>query len=145
LKLTETIKSLHDRCFGFVARYSSRLRKIFHSVVAASKEVKYASDDLHGALGWVEKEIDAFDEVMEGQGDFCALVVSQGTNVVFEKVGCTHLKSINKPTFDISLADLAEMSTEAINVGNRFVTQIWTKGGREVAGDEVRALLNEVC
>jgi hypothetical protein len=34
------------------------------------------------------------------------------------------------------------MSTEAISVGNKFITQIWMKGGREVVGDEMRALFN---
>jgi hypothetical protein len=29
-------------------------------------------------------------------------------------------------------------------VGNRFITQIWTKGGRELARNEARALLDEV-
>lgn len=56
----------------------------------------------------------------------------------------THLKSINKSTFNISPSDLNRMPTKARSVGNRFVTKIWTKGGREVDGDEARALLNKV-
>jgi hypothetical protein len=111
----------------------------------AWEEAKYAPDNLPGALDSVEKEIDAFNKVLEGQGDLCALVASRGTTLLFEKVGCTHLKSVNKPTFNISLADLAGMSTEAISVGNKSVTQIWTEGGREIAGDEARALHNKVC
>jgi hypothetical protein len=122
----------------------SGLREIFHSIGVASKEAKYKPDDLPRVLEWVEKEIDAFDKVMEGQGDFCALVASRGTAAIFEKARCTHLKSVNKPTFNISPYDLNGMSTKAISVGNIFVTQIWTKGGREVAGGEARALLNEV-
>ncbi|KAL5671745.1 hypothetical protein ACJX0J_016051, partial [Zea mays] len=41
---------------------------------------KEADDDVflivleQRALEWVEKEIDVFDKVMEGQGNFCALV-----------------------------------------------------------------------
>lgn len=124
LKLTEAIKSLRNTCFGFVSQCSSRLREIFYSVGAASEEVKYAYHDLPRALGWVENEIDVFDEVMEGQGDFCAIVASRGTVAVFEKAGCTYLKSVNKPTFDISSADMARMLIEAISVGNRFFTQI---------------------
>jgi hypothetical protein len=67
------------------------------------------------------------------------------TAAIFEKSGCTHLKSINKPNFDISPANLTGMSTEVDCVGNRFVTQIWVKGGRKVTGDEGRVLLDEVC
>jgi hypothetical protein len=51
------------------------------------------------------------------------------------------LKSINKPTLSISQADLDNILGEARSVGNRFVTRIWTKGDREVAGNEARALL----
>jgi hypothetical protein len=127
-----------------MTRCSSRLREIFHSIGVGSKESKHTPDDLPIALECVEKEIDAFDEVMEGHGDFCALVASRGNVAIFVKVGCTHLKSVNKPTFNISPSNLNGMPAQARSVGNRFVTQIWTKGGREVAGDEARALLNEV-
>lgn len=144
-KLAEALKNLRDSCFGFVPRCSTRLHEIFHPIGVASEEIKYAPEHLPGALGWVEGEVDAIGEVMEGQGHFCVLVASRGTAAIFEKAGCTHLKSINKPNFDISPADLTEMSTEAVCVGNRFVTQIWAKGGKKVAHDEARALQNEVC
>jgi hypothetical protein len=75
-RLTEGIKNLRDTCFGFVARCSTRLCEIFHSIGVALGEVKYAPDDLPRALGWVEGEVDAFGEVMEGQDNFCALVAS---------------------------------------------------------------------
>lgn len=75
-RLTEGIKNLRDTCFGFVARCSTRLCEIFHSIGVALGEVKYAPDDLPRALGWVEGEVDAFGKVMEGQGDFCTLVAS---------------------------------------------------------------------
>jgi hypothetical protein len=53
------------------------LREIFHFVGAALVEAKHTPDDLPKALEWVEKEFDAFDEVMEGHGDFCALIASE--------------------------------------------------------------------
>jgi hypothetical protein len=82
---------------------------------------------------------------MKGQGDFCTLFATHGTTYIFEKAGCTHLKLVNKPNFDISVDDLATMSTEAYIVGNKFISQIWSKGGREIVGDEARPLLDEVC
>ena len=81
---------------------------------------------------------------MAGQGDFCALVAAGGTDAIFAKAGCNHLKNVNKPTFNISPADLENIPSEAQSVGNIFVTQIWTKGGRELAGNEARAFLDEV-
>jgi hypothetical protein len=92
----------------------------------------------------VEKEVNDFDEVMIGYDDFCALVAARGTAAIFAKARCNHLKSINKPTLSISLADLDNIPGEARSVGNRFVTHIWTKGDQEVARNEACALLDEV-
>jgi hypothetical protein len=68
---------LRQTCSGFVARCSTRLRNIFSSVGAISREKNYSTKDILKALDFVEKEIYEFDEVMEGHGDFCALVVSR--------------------------------------------------------------------
>jgi predicted nicotinamide N-methyase len=57
---------------------------------------------------------------------------------------CNHLKNGNKPTFVLLASDLFNIPAEARSVGNRFFSQIWTKGGREVAGDEGRALIDKV-
>jgi hypothetical protein len=43
----------------------------------------------------MEKEINEFDEVMEGHGDFCALVAARGTTNIFAKAGCKHLRDTN--------------------------------------------------
>jgi hypothetical protein len=125
-------------------RWSLCLCEIFNSVGAMSGEAKYPADDISKALEFVEKEINEFEEVMEGHGDFYTLVASRGTTTIFAKAGCKHLRDVNKPTFTISLADLENISSEARSVGNRFITQIWAKGGRELAGNEAQALLDEV-
>jgi hypothetical protein len=92
----------------------------------------------------VEKEINEFYEVMEGHEDFYAMVAAQGTTNIFAKARCKQLRDVNKPTFAISLADLTNIPAEARSIGNRFITQIWAKGGREAAGDEARALHGKV-
>jgi hypothetical protein len=109
-----------------------------------SGEEKYSANDILKALEFVEKEINEFDEVMEGHRDFCALVAARGTTNIFAKAGCKHLRDINKPTFAISPADIENIPSEARSMGNRFITQIWAKGVRELAENEARALLNEV-
>ena len=84
------------------------------------------------------------EEVITGHGDFCALLASRGTSVAFLKARCTHAKTVNKPTFSLSSSDLVDIPSEARSIGNRFITQIWAKGGRELAGDEAWKLLNSV-
>jgi chromosome segregation ATPase len=123
-KLSEALKMLRDTCSGFVARCSLHLREIFSSVGAMSGEEKYSTDDIPKALEFVEKEINEFNEVMEGHRDFCALVSARGTTNIIAKAGCKHLRDVNKPTFTISPADLENIPSEARSVGNRFITQI---------------------
>jgi hypothetical protein len=82
--------------------------------------------------------------VIVGHGDFCALLASRGTAVAFMKAGCTHGKTVNKPTFSLSPSDLVDIPSEAQSIGNRFITQIWAKGGWDLAGDEARSLLKLV-
>jgi hypothetical protein len=92
----------------------------------------------------IEKEIEDLDEVIVGHDDFCALVASRGMTVIFAKAGCNHLKIVNKPTFGLLALDLDNILAKSRSVGNRCITIIWTKGGREVAGDKARALIDKV-
>jgi hypothetical protein len=66
---------------------------------------------------------------MVGHGDFCALVVARRTATIFAKVGCKHLKNVNKPTFTISPANVENIPSEARSV----VTDLLPKFGRRVA------------
>jgi hypothetical protein len=60
------------------------------------------------------------------------------------KVGCNHMRAVNRPNFGLSPSDLVDILAEARSLGNRFIPQIWAKGSRELAGDEARNLLNKV-
>jgi hypothetical protein len=82
------------------------------------------------------------DEVITRHRDLCALLASRGTAATFLKSGCTHAKIVNKTTFSLSPSDLVDIPGEAQSIGNRFITQIWAKGGRELAIDEAQKLLN---
>jgi hypothetical protein len=101
-------------------------------------------EDLPGTFDHIEGEIDALDEVIARHGDFCALLASRGTAVAFMKAGYTHGNIVNRPNFSLSPADLDDIPGLARSIGNRFVTQIWAKGGRNLAGDEARSHLNPV-
>jgi hypothetical protein len=72
-KLSEALKLFRETCSSFVDRCSLHMREFFSLVRAISGEENYSTDDILKALKFVEKEINEFDEVMEGHGDFCAL------------------------------------------------------------------------
>jgi hypothetical protein len=143
-KLSEALTLLWETCLGFVARCSTRLCEIFNSVGVMLGEKYYSAEHIPKALDFAKKEINEFDEVMERHGDFLALVAARRTTNIFAKAGCKQLRDVNIPTFVISPADLANIAAEARSICNRFITQIWAKGGREDAGDEARSFLGEV-
>jgi hypothetical protein len=112
------------------------LKGIFSSVGATSEGINPLAEDIPWAFDHIENEVEALDEVITRHGDFCALVASRDTTAAFMKVGCTHAKTVNKPNFNLSTTNLVDIPTEAQSIGNGFITEIWAKGGRELAGDE---------
>jgi hypothetical protein len=132
-KLSEALRALKERCFSCASQCTTRLKSIFNSVRATSKEASFSAKDIPAALECVEKEVDVLDEVITDHGDFCALVASCGKAAALIKAECNHARTINRPNFSLSSLDLVDVPAEARSIGNTFITQIWAKGGRELA------------
>jgi hypothetical protein len=113
-------------------------------VGANSEKFEPSVEDLPSTFEHIESKVEALNEILAGHGDFCALLASRGTAVAFMKAGFTHGKIVNRPNFSLSLVDLVDIPSLARSIGNRFITQIWTKGGRNLAGDEARSHLKPV-
>jgi DNA repair exonuclease SbcCD ATPase subunit len=144
MKLRESMKDLRNKCTDFATRCVNRLKGIFNSVGATAEKITPSAEDIPRAFEHIENEVEALDEVISGHVDLCAFVASRGTAAAFMKAGCTHAKVVNKPTFNLSTSDIIDISAEARSIGNKFITQIWAKGGRELAGDEAQKLLDSV-
>jgi hypothetical protein len=71
-------------------------------------------------------------------------VASRVTAAAFLKAGCDHGKIVNRPNFTLSPSILDDIPDLARSISNRFVKMIWTKGGREKAGNEARSHLEAV-
>jgi hypothetical protein len=143
-KLHESLRDLRNKCLEFATRCVHGLKGVFSSVGASSEEIAPSAEDISDTFKHIENEVDALDELITGHGDFCALLASCGTAAAFLKAGCTHAKTVNKPNFSLSPSDLVNIPGEAQSIGNRFITQIWDKGGRELARDEARNLLKSI-
>jgi hypothetical protein len=143
-KLQESLKELWNVCLNFGNRCVQWLSQVFNSVGASSEKFEPLVEDLPSTLEHIESEVEALDKVIAGHGDFCALLASCGTAVPFMKAGCTHGKIVNRPNFSLSPADLADIPSLARSIENRFITQIWTKGGQDLAGDEARSHLKPI-
>jgi hypothetical protein len=142
--LQKSLKELQDKCLNFGTRCVQRLKQVFNTVGASSEKFKPSAEDLLGIFDHIEGKVDALDEVITGHGDFYALLASRGTTIAFMKAGCTNRNIVNRPNFSLSPADLNDIPSLARSIGNRFVTQIWVKGGRSLAGDEARSHLKPV-
>jgi hypothetical protein len=142
--LRKLLTSLQENCLEFSNKCIQRLKKIFYSVGASSEKFTPSAEDLPKTFEHIEGEIDELDEVIAGHGDFCAWVASRGTAAAFLKAGCEHGKIVNRPNFTLSPSILDDMPDLARSISNRFIKMIWTKGGREKAGDEARSHLEPV-
>jgi hypothetical protein len=107
------VKALKEKCFDFASRCIARLRSIFNSIGAATKETSLSAEDIPGALECIEKEVYVLDKVITDHEDLFALVASRGTVVAFIKAGCNHAKAVNTPNFNLSSSDLVDIPTEA--------------------------------
>jgi predicted nuclease with TOPRIM domain len=123
-KLQKSLKDLRDTCLKFGSRCVQQLKRVF-----SSEDITPSSEDISNTFEHIENEVDALDEVIAGHGDFCALLASRGTAAAFLKAGCTHAKTVNRPTFGLSPSDLIDIPSEARSIGNRFITQIWANSG----------------
>jgi hypothetical protein len=131
-------------CLSFGSRCIQRLKKVFNSVRASAEKFTPLAENISSTFEHIEGEVEALYKVIAGHDDFCALLASRGTAATFLKAGCTHTKIVNRPTFSLSSTDLVDIPGEARSIGSRFITQIWAKGGQDLAGDEARSLLKSV-
>jgi deoxyribodipyrimidine photolyase len=142
--LQKLLRELQEKCLSFDTQCLQRLKQVFNSVGASSEKFKPSVENLPETFDHIEGEVDALDEVIAGHTDFCALLASRGTAVAFIKSSCTHGKIVNRPNFSLSPVDLIDIPSLARSIGSRFITQVWIKGGREIAGDEARSHLKPV-
>jgi hypothetical protein len=143
-KLKQSLEEFRNMCLDFGSCCVQQLKKVFNSVGANAEKFTPSAENISSTFEHIKGEVEALDEVIAGHGDFCALLASRGTDEAFLKAGCTHAKILNSPNFSLSASDLIYIPNIARSIGSRFTTQIWAKGGRELASDEARSLLKLV-
>jgi hypothetical protein len=55
-----------------------------------------------------------------------------------EKAGCEHVKALAQPESIFSADDTKDPSVEASLLGGRFYSDVWMKGGREMADEAIK-------
>jgi hypothetical protein len=63
---------------------------------------------------------------------------ARGVASILEKVDCDHAKAVVQPDFAFSTNDVRNPSAEATTLGGKFYSEVWLKGGREIANEAIR-------
>jgi hypothetical protein len=117
---------------------AKKLKDNFGRVGAFSSEQKFICGDLDGVIEWIIGEVEAFDEILSDRGDFCAFAGAWGVTAILEKAGCEHAKATAQSGFVFLADDTKDPSVEASALGGRFYSDVWMKGGREIADEAIR-------
>jgi hypothetical protein len=114
------------------------LRNVLTIYGAFSLEQNFIRGDPDGVIQWINGEAKAFEEILGDRGDFCAFAGACEVVSVLEKVGYEHAKAVVQPVFSLSANDIRNPSTEAAALSGNFYSEVWLKGGREIAVEAIR-------
>jgi hypothetical protein len=110
----------------------------FTKVSAYSSEENFIRGDPEGVIEWINREAEAFEEILNDRGDICAFSGARGIAAILEKAGCEHVKAVAQAEAAFSLNDMKDSSTEATSMGGKFYSDVWVNGGRELAHEIIK-------
>jgi hypothetical protein len=137
-KNVEELWQAKEEYYNIAMQCSDKLKNAFTSVGAFSTEWNFICGDREGVLKWIEGEVEAFDEILSGRGDFCACVCARGAVSLVEKAECDHAKGVIQPDFSVSATDIKEPLAKATALSGEFYYEVWMNGGREMADEAIR-------
>jgi hypothetical protein len=137
-KNTDELRATKEKCYEVSLECAKSLKNIFAKVGAYSSEQRFIRGDPDGVIQWISEEVEAFEEILRDRGDFCAFAGAQGATSILEKAGCDHTKVVAQSNFTFSVDDIKNPSTESNTLGGKFYSEIWLKGGREVADEAIK-------
>jgi hypothetical protein len=117
---------------------AKKLKDSFVKVGAYSSEQKFIRDDPEGVIQWIGEEAEAFDEILSDRRYFCAFSGAQGVAAILEKAGCEHVKAVAQTESILSADNTKDPSVEASTLGDKFYSNVWMKGGREMADEAIK-------
>jgi hypothetical protein len=137
-KNVEELYDSKERCYEISLECAKTLKNSFTKVGAYSSEQRFICGDPDGVVQWISGDVEAFDEILSGRGDFCAFAGARGVAATLEKAGCDHVKAATQPEFAFSVEDIKDPLAKASTLGNRLYSNVWMKGGREMADKAIR-------
>jgi hypothetical protein len=117
---------------------AKKLKDSFAKVGAYSSEQKIMRGDPEGIIEWIGEEAEAFEEILSDRGDFCAFAGARGVAAILEKTDCEHVKTATKTEAVFTMENTNDPSAEATLMGGKFYSDVWMKGGRELADEAIK-------
>jgi hypothetical protein len=114
------------------------LKDSFAKVGAYSLEQKFIRGDPKGIIEWTGEEAEAFEEILSDRRDFCTFAGARGVAAILEKTGCEHVKAATQTETVFSVDNTMDPSAEATMMGGKFYSNVWMKGGREIADKAIK-------
>jgi hypothetical protein len=137
-KNVEELRESKERCFEKSSDCVRKLKTSFAKVGVYSSEEKFIRGDPEGVIDWIGEEVEAFEEILSDRGDICAFAGARGVATILEKVGCDHVKAVAQTEAAFSTDDTKGLSAEATLVGEKFYSDVWVNGGRELANEIIK-------
>jgi predicted metal-dependent peptidase len=76
-RVQKNVEELHEakeECYSVAMQCSDKLKNVIAQFGAFSTDRNFIRGDPEGVIKWIEGEIEAFDKVLTGRGNFCACV-----------------------------------------------------------------------
>jgi hypothetical protein len=136
-KNVDELRESKERYYEKSLDCAKKLKDSFAKVGAYSSEQKFIRVDPEGIIESIGEEAKAFDEILSDRGDFCAFVGARAVAAVLEKNGYEHIKAATQAETVFSIDNAKEPSAEATLIGEKFYSDVWMKGGREIADEAI--------
>jgi hypothetical protein len=115
-----------------------KMKTSFARVGAYSSEENFIRGDPEGDIDWIRGEAKALEEILSDHEDICAFTGARGIAAILEKASCDHVKAAAQTEATFSTDDTKDPSAEATLVGEKFYSDVWVNGGRELANEIIK-------
>jgi hypothetical protein len=137
-KNVDELRESKERYYKKSLDCANKLKDSFAKVGVYTSEQKFITADPEGIIEWISEEAEAFDEILSDRGDFCAFAGARGVAAILEKTGCEHVKAATQAETVFSVDNTKDPSAEATMMGGKFYSNVWMKGGWEIADEAIK-------
>jgi hypothetical protein len=134
----EELRDSRERCYEKSLDCIKKLKDSFLKVGAYSSKQKFIHGDHEGVIQWIGEEVEAFNEILSDRKDFCAFSGARWISAILEKARCEHVKAVTQRESILSVDNTKDPSVEASTLGGKFYSNVWMKGGREMADEAIK-------